>query len=93
MASTTSSNWWLPKKVLVAPLWASRISWDERKAYLDLSRQAIKNSPEWDATVVIDREHDTRPYDYYGRSAYWAGGHRPQEAHPSRHSATIAGRR
>jgi hypothetical protein len=93
MASTTSSNWWLGKKVPVAPLWASRISWDERKAYLDLSRQAIKNSPAWDATAFIDREYDTRPYDYYGRSVCWADGHHPQEARPSQHSATIAARR
>jgi hypothetical protein len=40
------SNWRVGKKVLVAPHWASRISWSESNVYVDLSRQAIKNSPE-----------------------------------------------
>ena len=64
-------NWWFGKKVLVAPQWASRVSWDERKVYIDLSRDAIKKSPEWSPTAGVNRELETRLYDYYGRPAYW----------------------
>ena len=42
-----TSNWWFGKKVLLAPHWANRISWDERKVFIDSSRQAIKSGPEW----------------------------------------------
>ena len=81
-----TSNWWFGKKVLVAPHWASRVSYDESKVFVDLSRQKIKNSPEWDATVAINREYEARLYDYYGRPMYWASGAHPEEARPARHS-------
>ena len=42
-----TSNWWFGKKVLVAPRQASRISWEERKVYVELSRQQVKDSPAW----------------------------------------------
>lgn len=86
-----TSNWWFGKKVLVAPHWASRISWDERKVYVDMSRQQIKNSPEWDATAAINREYEARLYDYYGRPAYWASGDRPEQAQPPNHSGSDQG--
>lgn len=64
-------NWWPGKRVLIAPGWASRVSWDEGKVYVDLSRQAIKDSPEWIETAPINRELEVHLYDYYGRPAYW----------------------
>ena len=69
-----TSNWWFGQKVLVAPHWASCISWPERKLYVDLSRQAIKKSPAWNAAAAINREYETRLYDYYGRPMYWTSG-------------------
>lgn len=79
-----TSNWWFGKKVLVAPHWASRISAEERTVFVDLSRQAIKDSPEWNATAAIDREYEARLHDHYGRPAYWASGDRPQQKRSSR---------
>jgi hypothetical protein len=70
-------NWWLDMEVLVAPHWASRISWSEKKVFVDLSRQAIKNSPAWNPTAPINREYEARLYDYYGRPVYWDTGGRP----------------
>jgi hypothetical protein len=67
-----TSLWGFGKKVLVGPHWASGISWAERKVHVDMSRQAIRNSPEWDASAVITREYEARMHDYYGRPAYWA---------------------
>ncbi len=71
-----TSNWWIGKKVLVAPLWASRVSWSENKVYVDMSRQAVKKSPEWNAGAAVNREYETRLYDYYGRPIYWGSGQR-----------------
>lgn len=48
-----TSNWWFGKKVLVAPKWTSRISWGEGIVYVNLSRQAVRSSPDW-ATVASD---------------------------------------
>ncbi len=38
---------WFGKKVLLAPYWANRISWDEGKVFIDLSRQEVRSGPEW----------------------------------------------
>jgi hypothetical protein len=75
-------NWWFGKKVLVAPQWANHISWRENKVYVDLSRQAIKDSPEWNEAARIDRAYETRLHDHYKRPAYWAGGPKPAAGSP-----------
>jgi hypothetical protein len=77
-----TSNWWFGKKVLLAPHWADSVSWAERNVYVNMTRQAIKSSPEWDATAAINREYETRLYDYYGRPVSVADGGRPAEAPP-----------
>jgi hypothetical protein len=77
-----TSNWWLGKKVLIAPQWATGVSWEEGKVFIDLPRQAIKGSPEWDANAAVNREYETHLYDYYGRPAYWAGGNPPVQTQP-----------
>lgn len=66
-----TSNWWVSNEVLVAPRWANRISWLDKKVLVDLSRDTIKNCPRWDPTAPINREYETRLYDYYGRPRYW----------------------
>jgi hypothetical protein len=79
-----TSNWWLGKKVLVSPLWADSISWEDKKVYLDRSRAEIKASPEWDPNACINRKYEANLYDYYGRPAYWAAGSaRDTDAHPA----------
>jgi sporulation protein YlmC with PRC-barrel domain len=86
-----TSNWWFGKKVLVSPQWASRISWEERKVYVDMPRQAVKDSPQWDPTAAVNREYETRLYDYYGRPAYWDGVDQgPAKASPAVQPTTPA---
>jgi sporulation protein YlmC with PRC-barrel domain len=72
-------DWWPGKKVLVAPRWVSSVSWEEKKVHVDLSRQAIKGSPEWVVDAAVNREYETRLYDYYGRPVYWLGGEPAEE--------------
>ncbi|HRG95288.1 MAG TPA: PRC-barrel domain-containing protein [Polyangiaceae bacterium] len=84
-----TSNWWFGKKVLVAPHWANRISWEERKVHVDLFRHAVKGSPEWHASAAVVRDYEARLYDYYGRPAYWSSGDpavgRPQVEPSAKH--------
>lgn len=87
-----TSNWWFGKKVLVAPHWASRISWEEHKVYVDMSRQQIKDCPEWNATAPINREYEVRLYDYYGRPMYWVSGDSPADAQLAHSSASHKGK-
>ena len=85
-----TSNWWFGKKVLVAPDWASRISWAESKVFVGMTRQEIKDSPEWQANEPINRQYESRLYDYYGRPAYWdtqAHAGQPPPQHTDHHPA------
>jgi sporulation protein YlmC with PRC-barrel domain len=80
-----TSNWWFGKKVLVSPLWAEKISWAERNVYMDLSRQSIRESPQWASAEEIDREYETNLYNYYGRPMYWPLGQLPEEEESPHH--------
>lgn len=63
---------WLPgKKVLVAPAWVEEVNWASRSVSMDLKRETIKNSPEFDPSMPVNREYEVRLYDYYGRPKYW----------------------
>jgi hypothetical protein len=66
-----TSHWWWGRRVLVAPRWASRVSWTQRKVFVNLSREAIRSSPSWEPDSVIRREYEARLHDYYGLRGYW----------------------
>jgi hypothetical protein len=38
--------------------------------YLDLSLDAVKDSPEYDPSEPINREYETMLYDHYGRTLH-----------------------
>jgi hypothetical protein len=63
---------WLPgKKVLVSPQWIKEVSWANARVYVDLLRDTIKNSPEYDPVVPLSREYEHRLYEHYDRQKYW----------------------
>jgi len=65
---------WLPgRKVLVTPDWIDSVDWVEDKVSVDLTREQVKNSPEYHPKEPVNREYEARLYDYYGRPRYWDG--------------------
>jgi len=63
---------WLPgRKVLIHPGWIEQVGWGDSKVHVDLSREIIKNSPEYDPTAPVNRKYEERLYDFYGRPKYW----------------------
>lgn len=66
-----TKNWLPGRKVLVSPVWAEQIDWEKREITVNLQREAIKNSPEYDPAKPVNREYEARLYDYYGRPPYW----------------------
>lgn len=73
-----TSNWWFGKKVLLAPRWASRVSWAESKVFVDVSRESIKNGPVWNGEKAINREYEAQLHDYYHRRSYWVPADSPK---------------
>jgi len=64
-------NWWPGKKVLVSPAWIERVSWADSKVFTGLTREAIRNGPEYIESAPITREYENRLYFHYGRPPYW----------------------
>jgi sporulation protein YlmC with PRC-barrel domain len=60
-------NWLPAKHVLVSPRWSKRVSWAESKVFVDLTREAIKNSPEFDPRKPVTLDYEGELHDYYGR--------------------------
>ncbi len=59
---------WLPgKKVLVSPKWIKHLCWEKSNIQVDLTRDAIKDSPEFDPRKPVTPEVEGKLHDYYGR--------------------------
>ena len=59
-------NWWPGKKTLVAPKWLSDMDWESREVRVGVTRDAIKQSPEYDPTKTVDRAYEARLHEHYG---------------------------
>jgi uncharacterized protein YrrD len=66
-----TGNWWPGKKVLVSPHWIERVSWNESKVFVNLSRDTIKESPEYTEDSLITREYEIELHRHYDRPGYW----------------------
>jgi hypothetical protein len=64
-------NWWPGKKVLVSPQWIENVSWGERKVFVNLSRDAIKRSPEYTEESLLTRDYEIGLHRHYNRQGYW----------------------
>jgi sporulation protein YlmC with PRC-barrel domain len=56
---------------LVSPEWVTRVSWEGRLFDVDLSAEALRGAPEYDASRPLDRAYEARLHDHYRRRGYW----------------------
>ncbi len=66
-----TSNWWGGHHVLVAWSWIDSVSWVESTISVDLTKQAVKDSPPYDGAQLVDRPHEQAVHDHYRRRGYW----------------------
>lgn len=66
-----TKNWWGGKKVLISPSWIDKISWEESKVYVNLTKESIKQSPEYSDELFITRDYENQLYEHYNRRGYW----------------------
>lgn len=58
---------WLPgRKVLVAPAWINSIDWAESKVSVSMTKEQVKNSPEYDASIPLTPEYEAGLSEHYG---------------------------
>ena len=66
-----TSNWWLGKKILVAPLWIKSMCWSDRSVKITMTRDSIKGAPLYDSSEELNRNFEIGLYEYYRRPGYW----------------------
>ena len=64
-------NWWPGKKVVLSPQWIRDVSWMDSRVYVNVSRDRVKNAPEYDPASIMDRDYENRLYEHYGSPRYW----------------------
>ena len=73
--------WWPGKQVLVSPRWIRDVSGIESKISVDLSREAIQLSPEYDQEILLSRDYEAGLYRHYDRQGYWVHDPAAKENH------------
>ena len=67
-----TSNWWPGgKEVLLATQWIELVDWVGSTVSTRLTRDAIKNSPEYDESVPLSRRYEAKLHKHYGKGGYW----------------------
>jgi sporulation protein YlmC with PRC-barrel domain len=64
-------NWWPGKKVLVSPQWIERVSWEKSTIFINLSRETIIQSPEYNEEFLPSRDYEDKLHRHYNRQGYW----------------------
>ena len=65
-----TKNWWPGRRVLVSPQWIKEVSWGESKVFVDLSKAAIEESPEYSAET-LNRGYEEKLHEHYNSHGYW----------------------
>lgn len=55
------------KKVLLSPMWIDSINDRDEKVRVDLRKDAIRNSPAYDAARPIEGDYERRLFEYYNK--------------------------
>ena len=69
--SIDTRKWLSVKHILPAPEWIESVSCSEHKVFVNVTQQAVEDSPEYDPSHLLSREYEARLYAYYQRAIYW----------------------
>ena len=64
-------NWLAGKTVLISPQWIERISWNDRKVFINHSRETIKLSPQHSHNSELTRDYEIVLHGHYNHQGYW----------------------
>ncbi|MBE0537486.1 MAG: PRC-barrel domain-containing protein [Phycisphaerae bacterium] len=64
-------KWLSGRKVIIPPEWVTEIRWDGSEILVDVTKEEVRKSPEFDPAAPVNREYEVQLYDFYGRPAYW----------------------
>lgn len=61
-----TGNWLPGKLVVISPIWARTISWEDRHVVLDMTREKIRNSPPLESLESLEQSYGNALSSYYG---------------------------
>ncbi|MEO6624113.1 MAG: PRC-barrel domain-containing protein [Burkholderiaceae bacterium] len=65
-------NWWPGgRKVLIATHWIDSIDWATSTVSVKLTREQVRNSPQYEESQPVNREYEKLLHDTYSRTGYW----------------------
>ncbi len=64
-------RWLHGREVIISPAWVQQIEWDKAHVHLEMSREMIEQSPEYDLHEPLTREYEEKLHAHYKRTAYW----------------------
>jgi sporulation protein YlmC with PRC-barrel domain len=57
---------WLPgRHVLIPPQWITRLDWDQKNVYVEVSHEDVSKAPPYDPYVAFSSLHEQRFYEHY----------------------------
>jgi hypothetical protein len=64
---------WLPggRKVILSLNWIKEILWPALYVKVNLSKEEIKDSPEYDPSIPTEREYEEALHEHYNKPKYW----------------------
>lgn len=66
-----TENWLPGKNVIISPAWVNAIDWSHQIVEVGMTQEMIEHSPEFIPDQPINKEYETRLYDYYGKPHDW----------------------
>lgn len=65
-----TGGWWSGKRVLIAPLWATAVSWEDKVIEINLTREQVRSGPEYNG-LRLSRDDELLLHRHYQRPGYW----------------------
>ena len=63
--------WWPGKHVLVSIDWVTSLDWAEGEFVVNVTKDKIHDSPEYDPQKPVSRRYEQDLHEYYGVPGYW----------------------
>jgi hypothetical protein len=64
-------TWLSGRYVLLSTHWVQSIDWARARLTMQVTRQQIQTSPEYDPAAPVSRDYENLLHEHYGREKYW----------------------
>jgi hypothetical protein len=68
-----AGSWLFSRKVLISPISVHRSNWEAAVLPISLTKEQVKNSPDFDTDKPVSRQNEAKYMEYYGYPYYWGG--------------------